>query len=250
MYNILPIFSDNKDSQRQFGSIYATNYRLIYVDNNNQSKSFTINLENISKTEFYTGFLKSSPKVTIYLKNMVNKDNKNDWICSICSFLNPIDSISCNLCGVVKDTNNSNRQTAQNNSQFDNSCPKCTFKNHPLMTRCELCETTLKPLQSTTPTITPEFIRVSFRGGGEGQFYSTLKLVLEYKAWSIEDPNVSIFNVVTISSNFSRTKYYNAINLQGLVCIFLRLEGNFITGHRRNSSICRYQSAVISIEHC
>lgn len=192
MYNILPIFSDNKDSQRQFGSIYATNYRLIYVDNNNQSKSFTINLENISKTEFYTGFLKSSPKVTIYLKNMVNKDNKNDWICSICSFLNPIDSISCNLCGVVKDTNNSNRQNARNKSQFDNSCPKCTFKNHPLMTRCELCETTLKPLQSTTPTITPEFIRVSFRGGGEGQFYSTLKLVLEYKAWSIEDSNVSV----------------------------------------------------------
>lgn len=219
MYNILSVFSDNKDSQRQFGSIYATNYRLIYVDNNSQSKSFTINLENISKTEFYTGFLKSSPKVTIYLKNKVNKDNKNDWICSICSFLNPIDSISCNLCGVVKDTNN-NHQNARNNSQFDSSCPKCTFKNHPLMTRCELCETTLKPLQSMTSTIAPEFIRVSFRGGGEAKFYSTLKMVLEYKAWSIEDSNVSICTAVVLSFNLYRTKYFSEINPRGLVCTF------------------------------
>ncbi|KAF2196071.1 Vps36-domain-containing protein [Delitschia confertaspora ATCC 74209] len=58
-----------KIPQYQNGQAYLTSHRACYVDNEDPRKySVGIDLKDVERTEFYTGFLKSSPKVTLYAK--------------------------------------------------------------------------------------------------------------------------------------------------------------------------------------
>ncbi|MCJ1469404.1 hypothetical protein MMC07_008037 [Pseudocyphellaria aurata] len=53
----------------QNGHAYLTSHRICYVDNLEPRKSSrAIDLKSIEKYEFYAGFLKSSPKITLYVK--------------------------------------------------------------------------------------------------------------------------------------------------------------------------------------
>ncbi|MCJ1429555.1 hypothetical protein MMC29_007470, partial [Sticta canariensis] len=53
----------------QNGHAYLTSHRICYVDNLEPRKSsIAIELKSIDKYEFYAGFLKSSPKITLFLK--------------------------------------------------------------------------------------------------------------------------------------------------------------------------------------
>lgn len=79
-------------------------------------------------------------------------------------------------------------------------CPTCTFLNSPLLNSCEICTTPLPklstsavvksdpPAATSTPATTPanvdSLIRLSFRRGGEKEFYTILKRVLGSRAWS------------------------------------------------------------------
>ncbi|KAI4256241.1 MAG: hypothetical protein L6R42_006337, partial [Xanthoria sp. 1 TBL-2021] len=54
----------------QNGHAYLTSHRACYVDNVEPRKSsIAINLKEVERYEFYAGFLKSSPKVTLYPKS-------------------------------------------------------------------------------------------------------------------------------------------------------------------------------------
>ena len=125
-------------------------------------KSVYVSLNNVKQTEYFTGFLKSSPKILIRFINDNNNNNvngdvsNNGWTCSICSFVNaPSQSTSlrCELCGVLNQLsstvsmnslNNSSDINNYNNEDSDGiSCPACTFLNHPSMLRCEICDTQL-----------------------------------------------------------------------------------------------------------
>ncbi|KAJ1300637.1 hypothetical protein OPQ81_002289 [Rhizoctonia solani] len=115
----------------QNGTIHVTSHRLIYIDNIHPRKfSASCNLSRIRQTDVYAGFLKSSPKVILYLSAYEDKDNsspevvvsspesedeelelggggKEGWVCPICSYNNPpsaSDSSTpvCVLCGVPK----------------------------------------------------------------------------------------------------------------------------------------------------
>lgn len=60
------------------GTIYLTSHRLIYVDSlDPHFNSCYLDLSLIRQTEYYAGFLKSSPKVTLFLSQSKDK-NKDD----------------------------------------------------------------------------------------------------------------------------------------------------------------------------
>ncbi|KAL1585121.1 hypothetical protein WHR41_06527 [Cladosporium halotolerans] len=112
----------------QNGHAYLTSHRVCYVDNDEPRKySVAVDLKQIDRTEFYAGFLKSSPKITLFpkastrapqgLKSPVPRysspadalikspnppprsyspspaparDINATWICPICGFSNPV----------------------------------------------------------------------------------------------------------------------------------------------------------------
>lgn len=82
------------------------------------------------------------------------------------------------------------------------ACPTCTFLNSPLLTSCEICTTPLpvrprsggattvlspKPVRAKAAeprAVVDSVIRLSFRRGGEKEFYAILKRALNSKAWN------------------------------------------------------------------
>ncbi|KAI5954069.1 VPS36 [Candida margitis] len=102
---------------RQNGRLYLTNKRVIYFDNNEVKNSIAINIEQFTSGELIDRFLRSSPKVKLYLKVETQKNtNKSklksssgfDWVCKICSFKNHVsgeidaemEAPKCIACGV------------------------------------------------------------------------------------------------------------------------------------------------------
>ncbi|KAF2180480.1 Vps36-domain-containing protein [Zopfia rhizophila CBS 207.26] len=116
-----------KIPQYQNGQAYLTSHRACYVDNDEPRKcSVAINLKDVERPEFYAGFLKSSPKITLHpkpskrLSLSTRPSNASQspssatperhgspmrslapspapapassatWICTICSFSNPV----------------------------------------------------------------------------------------------------------------------------------------------------------------
>lgn len=264
------------------GTVYLTTHRLFYIDDDKpHSYSCFLPLELIRETQYYAGFLKSSPKVTLVFapeedhasveretvrqnsaRGSISKDldwrqgasvqdngisstlPSKTWICRICAFSNVIDAahagsndvqVKCQLCGVTtaaKDlvleaSKSSNAQAASSSTKQQSpqkstaplqtssdgiSCPVCTFANHPSMSRCEMCNTTLgniepqvflsdtktqarqsgeslPPSGAQTPVgkesegIQHSSVRLSFRKSGDKAFYSTLKTTLKDKSW-------------------------------------------------------------------
>lgn len=165
-----------------------TTHRLIYTDAvHPQSRSLCISLAYVTQTDFYAGFLKSSPKVTLFLSrnadpNAVEMQTQR-WICQVCSYSNPPGlgdaARRCGLCGVnhagasrpltqgtgpnyedpIYSGDISSSLSSPTISIFSPthpgarepiSCPACTFLNHPTLRSCEICSTPLDP-QVTAP---------------------------------------------------------------------------------------------------
>ncbi|PVI06268.1 Vps36-domain-containing protein [Periconia macrospinosa] len=169
------------------------------------------------------------------------------WVCPICSFSNPVPSNfdpaianartpipPCLACGikpplvhVVKAaiTAISNRQPSELPPKYEDnggtssksapgavgsntlSCPRCTFQNHPSLTTCEICGSSLASItdkrldmaqgitriESPGPSLNSplkdeviECIKFSFRGGGEKIFYERLKNALVQRKWLLQ----------------------------------------------------------------
>ncbi|KAJ4337500.1 Vacuolar protein-sorting-associated protein 36 [Didymella glomerata] len=109
-----------KIPQYQNGQAYLTSHRVCYVDHAEPRKnSVAIFLKDVEKPDFYAGFLKSSPKITLFPKpaNQLSRgfnapaapspssgspERRNSpapppsisasWVCPICSFSNPVPS--------------------------------------------------------------------------------------------------------------------------------------------------------------
>ena len=131
------------------------------------------------------------------------------WVCRVCGFSNT-PAGKCGLCGVSRDVSSnavdvgspgpSRVGTPVSRASVIPSpppvqagaCPVCTFVNHPSMTRCEICESPLATATVPAPTsrsATPATssdrtsVRLSFRKGGDREFYAALKSALLAKAW-------------------------------------------------------------------
>lgn len=86
----------------QNGRIYLTTHRLCYVDETlPQTNSVALRLSWVKSTEYYGGFLRSSPKIILYLKSDEDGDSGTitpatnsslstdiTWVCPICYFSN------------------------------------------------------------------------------------------------------------------------------------------------------------------
>lgn len=166
----------------QNGRVYLTNKRIVYIDSANQQRAIAINLKDASKAEFVERFLRSSPKVKVYLKTDDNcpanaaenaqspqqsllslvLDRIVDWTCVICSFNNHLSTKTdlntnfpkCVSCGIPPSHSQIEAALQQETETADpgpsdappvlpDQCPKCTFINHPSMRYCELCGTLL-----------------------------------------------------------------------------------------------------------
>ncbi|CAL1200729.1 unnamed protein product [Candida parapsilosis] len=114
----------------QNGRVYLTNKRIIYYDNNDTKRSIAIRIDQLTSAELIERFLRSSPKVKLYIKvESLKNDGKSktqtingfDWICKICSFQNHVpagvgadmEPPKCIACGV---TNKNFRQDMLNKS--------------------------------------------------------------------------------------------------------------------------------------
>lgn len=229
------------------------------MDNlNPKSHAIALDLKDVLKVEFYAGFLKSSPKITLRLEssppdtpNVGNANFPNsarnsqlfpesprastpkpqvNWICPICSFSNPIPEnftpgaaassavVPCITCGVrpqatvlekayldkmstLKITS-SGRATPLTNAEGEgNPCPRCTFHNHPSLNQCEMCGEPIVPaipIRSQTDSPAPtalsakvniplEVVKISFRQGGEKEFYKKLNDALVQRKWILKN---------------------------------------------------------------
>ncbi|PWN20768.1 hypothetical protein BCV69DRAFT_232331, partial [Microstroma glucosiphilum] len=118
----------------QDGTIYLTSHRIIYIDSTSpRTKSGYLRLDDVKLTEYYAGFLKSSPKDEMAMTNgmatmgmsagntasaAAESSAANGyvstapvqvqvrWVCSVCGFSNQGvegGTESCQLCGVRRD---------------------------------------------------------------------------------------------------------------------------------------------------
>ncbi|KAK7680805.1 hypothetical protein QCA50_016114 [Cerrena zonata] len=110
-----------KSPKHQNGTVYTTTHRLFYVDHSHpHSRSFSLDLSSISRTDYYAGLFTSSPKITLYLHannpSRTVDASSNDlqtWECEVCSYknppgLSPAASKLCGLCGVPRNTSQTN----------------------------------------------------------------------------------------------------------------------------------------------
>ncbi|KAK4684902.1 ESCRT-II complex subunit VPS36, partial [Tremellales sp. Uapishka_1] len=206
---------NNKILSHQTLSVHLTTYRLILVPDQPTGSSLSTQLEHVRQTEFYVGFMRSSPKITLVLglSASTSADSSESvggggareaggWTCSVCGFGNETTYGSkCGLCGVPKSQSQSQSQSRSHSRSTSVShtptttdaqdpdgriaCPACTFLNHRYLPKCEICST---PLPSSGPVakraeVVDEVIRLSFRRGGEKEAYKKLKSVLGEKAW-------------------------------------------------------------------
>ncbi|WLF77288.1 Vacuolar protein-sorting-associated protein 36 [Lodderomyces elongisporus] len=109
-----------KITNHQNGRLYLTNKRIIYFDNDDcKNQSAAVDIRHLTSAELIDGFLRSSPKVKLFIKTVENDDHGNGsvfnepnnvtWVCKICSFNNVIEGAfnlnldempKCIACGV------------------------------------------------------------------------------------------------------------------------------------------------------
>ncbi|KAL9004454.1 MAG: hypothetical protein Q9188_002726 [Gyalolechia gomerana] len=211
-----------KIASYQNGHAYLTSHRACYVDNAEpRSNSVAIDLKEIERYELYAGFLKSSPKITLYPKS-----SKPSAFSSPSRVTNPTtqqaryppqsnDPASTVAGASTSDPSRSANSAAADlvpssvDSRFQ--CPRCTFQNHPSLLACELCGAPLvsadrldlqrdragpaRP-ESPGPSLDgPAFhvdkpaegIKFSFRVGGEKVFYERLKGAMTQRKWLLQN---------------------------------------------------------------
>ncbi len=146
--------SPQKAPHHQSGTLHATTHRLFYIDNAHSfSRSFSLDLAHVGRTEYYAGLFTSSAKITLYLNDppprpltSIVADRAESsldspaasyqvefWECEVCSNRNPIGLTSsaafvCALCGVPRASMKApitipSRQTAAGSYSLSKSLP-------------------------------------------------------------------------------------------------------------------------------
>ncbi|TFY50797.1 hypothetical protein EVG20_g11322, partial [Dentipellis fragilis] len=104
-----------KSPNHQNGTVHITTHRLFYIDSARaRSRSFSLDLALVARTDYYAGLFTSSPKVTLHLSPASsptapapNDDPAGDsWVCEVCNYRNPPGAspatAKCTLCGVPR----------------------------------------------------------------------------------------------------------------------------------------------------
>ncbi|KAK4499416.1 hypothetical protein PRZ48_009930 [Zasmidium cellare] len=211
----------------QNGHAYLTSHRVCYVDNGDPRKySVAINLKEIERSEFYAGFLKSSPKITLFPKAAKKgasairspvpryaspsdalvgsvgsslptstpspapaRDVNATWVCSICGMSNQVPT-------------NFDPATANEHTPLP-PCQACGIKP-PLVTmvkaaitdrRVQAVAEDIQRTDSPGPSLdvativgddTIQTIKFSFRDGGAPTFNERLQSALVQRKWLLQ----------------------------------------------------------------
>ncbi|VEU22833.1 DEKNAAC103918 [Brettanomyces naardenensis] len=170
----------------QSGRVYLTNRRIIFIcdqpPKSRSSAAIFLPLTKVSSIELYAGFLKSSAKILLHMRqereststsNSPAKVQEFTWICPICYYSNAMKVAPatinklrrkqgsppcCATCGVAATWEiilkslpqpQPTPSTPVDLLTYDGSrCPRCTFVNHPSMVNCEMCGAPLTSLGS------------------------------------------------------------------------------------------------------
>ena len=127
-------YRNQKAPNHQNGSIHLTSHRLIYVDSPHpRRQSLAFALSDVRQSEYYAGFLTSSPKITLSLSSPIQPSKSADvrpgtgeaangavgsgdtsstrWECEICGNKNfdtdLAPKLTCQLCGVPRSSKSS-----------------------------------------------------------------------------------------------------------------------------------------------
>lgn len=181
---IVSLLRNNKISEYQSISIHLTTHRLVLIPDPSLPSSSTsrpppslqTSLNNVRQTEFYTGFMRSSPKITMFLGRAISStpndvELETDWTCEVCGYVNVISSndsgpaggMKCRLCGVASSSSRTSSSLSSTrigspkpvtsspnpdvgipeDPEGRLACPSCTFLNHRSMAFCEICSSPL-----------------------------------------------------------------------------------------------------------
>jgi ESCRT-II complex subunit VPS36 len=215
-----------KAPRHQNGTVHLTSHRLIYLDAQHPARnSLAILLSSVNETEHYSGFITSSPKLTLFFRKedagplnaSLSGSDEQDWTCQVCDEKN-LGGDKCKLCGVPKDAIESEPQSLASSlpsrtsilrsvspSVQEVACTACTFLNSTSLKTCEICGSPLPTLQTKTSKSAPisrasspgmsalddpnelniSAFKISFRKGGDKAFYTLLKRSLKSKAWVV-----------------------------------------------------------------
>ena len=213
LVSLIELVSQQKSAHHQSGAVYVTTHRLFYYATQSPRKySFSFDLAHITQTDHYAGLFTSSPKVTLHLGSLedvvdIDDDISDGWECHLCSYRNPPGTSRnaqvCALCGVPRSdpsepsSSSKSLPSSRSSTPFSSeiACSACTFLNPTSSKACEICGTPLPGMRSGTappsPALRPisdtepRLIRVSFRKGGDKNFYAILKRSLQGKAWEV-----------------------------------------------------------------
>lgn len=114
--------SDNKVAEYQSLSVHLTTHRLILLPDpayfppskSSHAPNLQVQLRYVRQTEFYNGFMRSSPKITLSLgpsptaplPDQQSANVETSWTCGVCGYVNGIQGVDgvkgskCGLCGV------------------------------------------------------------------------------------------------------------------------------------------------------
>ncbi|KAE8268931.1 hypothetical protein A4X09_0g3407 [Tilletia walkeri] len=149
-----------KAKRQADGTLYLSSHRIIYVDRFAPLyHSCALSLALVRQTEYYAGFLKSSPKITLKLEpppqsvlaqqqttprrkkpsaaaadtadsaslaSAATSAIPRSWICPVCGFSNT-DTDKCSLCGVSFLHSKSNRQTSTSTAPGSTPMPSSSL---------------------------------------------------------------------------------------------------------------------------
>ncbi|GAA6018704.1 hypothetical protein JCM11491_001272 [Sporobolomyces phaffii] len=169
------------------GRLHLTSHRLVFVSTASDAiPAAALPLALVRQTEYWTGFLKSSPKITLLLHPSeppptptpiadsaapALSSADRSWVCRVCGMKNVPTlelGLKCSLCGVPNDLPpapasspsplappapaSTSLDPVETGSRI--TCPTCTFLNHHSMARCEMCDTPLPSFPSAAATRT------------------------------------------------------------------------------------------------
>nr|CRX79114.1 hypothetical protein ls5930a1_00148 [Leucosporidium scottii] len=195
--------SKDKSPPHYDGRLHLTSHRLIFLSSTipPHSASAALDLALVKQTEYWTGFLKSNPKITLLLAPPPTPRLDRDQYTR--NGTPPPPPLPAPPPSIPQPTEPTPPPPTSSSTDRRLACPVCTFLNHHSMLSCEVCDSPLSPplppTNTTPPTATPSrsstpnpiaepgggasFVRLSFRKGGERAFYTALKEALGRKEW-------------------------------------------------------------------
>ncbi|KAK4053648.1 Vacuolar protein-sorting-associated protein 36 [Microbotryomycetes sp. JL221] len=137
---------DGKDKAPEYfeGRLYLTSHRLVYLNQTNSRRSVALSLDTVKQTEYWTGFLKSSPKITLLLSSSSSSlsaltPTTKTGTTSTTSSLNSSTTALTNLTTALSTAEQANNALASTRTW---TCRVCGMRNTPSTTlgnKCSLC---------------------------------------------------------------------------------------------------------------